>query len=102
MIDRRFWEEARKAWVVLAPPKIKEIKTGLGGAIDPSLLIDPWELDNTINNDEIIRMSTKDGIVQPQQEQSEIKTSSPKPRLDKKAFDEFMEKQDMPDRKSVV
>lgn len=45
MIDRSFWEEARRAWIVQAPPKIKDVHIGSGGDIDPSLLVDPWDMD---------------------------------------------------------
>ena len=45
MIDRSFWEEARRAWIVQAPPKIKDVHIGSGGDIDPSLLVNPWDID---------------------------------------------------------
>jgi|GEM_PF-1860624 len=45
MIDRSFWEEARGAWIVQAPPKIKDVHIGSGGDIDPSLLVNPWDMD---------------------------------------------------------
>lgn len=45
MIDRSFWEEARRAWIVQAPPKIKDVHIGSGGDIDPSLLVNPWDMD---------------------------------------------------------
>ena len=86
MIDRNFWEDARKAWVVIPPPQIKTVKAGSGGAIDPSFLKDPWDLDETpVNGEEI--------SIQNPQEQPPIPK---KPRLDKDKFDELMSKQDMP------
>ena len=44
MMNRMFWEEAKKAWVTAAPPKITQVNTGSGGPIDASLLKDPWDL----------------------------------------------------------
>ncbi len=44
MIDTAFWKEVRDAWIVKAPPRIEDVKVTSGGAIDSSLLKDPWDL----------------------------------------------------------
>lgn len=42
MIERKFWEEVRKSWILEIPPQISGLKTSSGGEIDPDLLEDPW------------------------------------------------------------
>ena len=64
MIDKVFWEEVQKMWVVKAPPKIKNVKIGSGGTIDPSLLKDPWEIDDISFEFESIPESSQEDIVE--------------------------------------
>ena len=45
MIDTAFWKEVRDVWIVKAPPQIEDVKVTSGGAIDPGLLKDPWDMD---------------------------------------------------------
>ena len=99
MIDRNFWEEARKAWVVIPPPQIKTVKTGSGGAIDPSFLKDPWDSEevpfDAIDYDAAVMAVMNGGEISvkiPQEQPSVPK----KPKLDKDKFDEYMSQQDMP------
>lgn len=42
MIERKFWEEVRKNWILEISPQISALKTSSGGEIDPDLLEDPW------------------------------------------------------------
>ena len=51
MSDRKFWEDVKKAWIVTPPPQIKDVKTGSGGKIDPSLLVDPWNFRTIVQSD---------------------------------------------------
>ena len=99
MIDRKFWEDVRKAWVVVPPPKINDVKTGSGGTIDPSLLMDPWSIMKNPaddNNGDVAENTTPNNEnVTVTQQQTVVETPK-KPRLDKYKFDELMAKQDMP------
>ena len=45
MIEKEFWEDVRNAWILKAPPQIRDTKTSSGGEIDPDLLQDPWDVD---------------------------------------------------------
>lgn len=92
MIDRRFWEDARKAWVVVPPPKIKDVKTGSGGTIDPSLLVDPWSIKESPTEDNTTFY--KEDI--PENQNQTAEEVAKKPTLDKYQFDELMAKHDMP------
>ena len=96
MVDKAFWENVRKVWVVKAPPDIKA-KASSGGAIDPSLLKDPWA-DDIIPFDEV----DHDGAWKAAAEGSEIPRVTPKnkparPQLDTEKFDGFIAKQTLPD-----
>lgn len=109
MIDRSFWEEAQRAWIVKAPPKIKEVKTGSGGSIDPMLLKDPWELDEVpfewideekafdavVNGKDI---PLKIPVSQAAEPEPELEPEVPKrPKLDAEKFDALLEKQTIPE-----
>lgn len=45
MIEKEFWEDVRNAWILKAPPQIRDTKTSSEGEIDPDLLQDPWDMD---------------------------------------------------------
>lgn len=79
MIKREFWETARSRWIVGTATKPEAIKTGSGGKIDPTLLIDPFE------------------AIRNQYGQEAIQPEPPKrPKLDADAFDENMGKHAIP------
>ncbi len=97
MIERHFWEDALKVWTVLPPPKIKDVKTGSGGSIDPSLLKDPWEIPfDNIDFDASAEAVMKGADLSVKQKEPEPVSDFLKPRLDKGKFDELMGKMDMP------
>jgi hypothetical protein len=93
MIERRFWENAKKVWIVQAPPKIKEIKIGSGGSIDPSLIKDQPD-DEAIPFDWVdcdeATLAAFNG--------EDFRTAVPKrPQLDSEMFYDLLEKQNIPD-----
>ena len=45
MIEKEFWEDVRNAWILKAPPQIRDAKISSGGEIDPDLLQNPWDMD---------------------------------------------------------
>lgn len=90
MIDRQFWGDAKKAWIVKAPPKIKDIKTGSGGSIDPSLLKDPWDI-------EVISFDEVDLDEDAQAENPNIIKLEEQPQLDPDKFESLIEKQTIHD-----
>lgn len=114
MTSRAFWEEVRSKWIMEAPPKI-EVKTGLGGEIDPKLLLDPWEMEEIpfemVDHDKAFEAAlTGKGIplnLNAVNEYclngaiSEKRAGKPKaacrPKLDASRFDGLMEKQTFPD-----
>ena len=98
MIDRKFWEDARKVWVVMPPPTIKSVKTGSGGEIDPSLLIDPWNLESSMQS--TAQSDGTMGHTNLQESNNQLRELTPaieKPKLNKEEFDELMEKRNMTD-----
>jgi hypothetical protein len=109
MIERQFWEDAKKVWIVQAPPKIKDIKAGSGGSIDPSLLKEPWDVEgipfDMVDFDGAVQVAfnggeipLKPGAVMPNQTESEPEPEKPKqPQLDTEKFDSLLENQTLPD-----
>lgn len=109
MIERQFWEDAKKVWIVQAPPKIKDIKAGSGGNIDPSLLKDPWDIEgipfDMVDFDGAVQAAfnggeipLKPGVVVPNQAETDPEPEKPKrPQLDTEKFDSLLEKQTFPD-----
>lgn len=110
MIETKFWEDVRDKWIIPAPPKIINIKTGSGGEIDPSLLDDPFEISfDDIDYDEsvISMMNGGDAIIkggakrpEPQEPEIQIPEEPPKPKrpqLDADAFDECLAKRTLPE-----
>ena len=109
MIERQFWEDAKKVWIVQAPPKIKDIKAGSGGNIDPSLLKDPWDIEgisfDMVDFDGAVQAAfnggeipLKPGVVVPNQAETDPEPEKPKrPQLDTEKFDSLLEKQTLPD-----
>lgn len=107
MIDKAFWEEARGAWIVTAPPKIKDVRTSSGGAIDPSLLKDPWELEEipfemvdlegaTKAAFEGGEIPLKAGVSVPSQQAPEPEKTK-RSQLDTERFDSLLKKQTLLD-----
>lgn len=89
MIEKQFWEEVKGVWIVPAPPKIKVIKAESGGPIDPTLLKDPWELEEVAFD-----LFDNDGTVQ---EELQELPKPERPKLDTEKFDELLEKQTLLD-----
>lgn len=105
MIDKAFWEEAREVWIVKASPKIRDVKTSLGGDIDSSFLKDPWEIEGIPfelvdlegaskaifeGGDIPLKAGIKPVVSEPQ---PELK----KPRLDEEKFEVLLEKRNILD-----
>lgn len=108
MIERQFWEEAKRVWIVEAPPKIKEIKTGSGGAIDPSLLKDPWDMEeipfDQVDYDGAVKAAFEGGDIPIKTEYKgketpiEVIEEPPvpkRPQLDVEAFEACLEKRNL-------
>lgn len=112
MMNRMFWEEAKKAWVTAAPPKITQVNTGSGGPIDASLLKDPWDLGeeeeipfDQMNYEDAVRAvmtgqmfpNTPDAHKTASQaaRSADVKPvkKPPRPKLNVGAFEKAMEKQ---------
>lgn len=110
MIDKIFWEEAKKAWITAAPARITDMKTGFGAAVS-DLPQNPWEMeeDEEISFDQIDEDAVFQAILQGQdisgmagggagsrEESEELKAAvpekPPRPRLDEDAFEREMEK----------
>jgi len=125
MIDRAFWEDVKSVWMVPAPPEIIDITGGSGGAIDPSLLKNPWEMEeipfDMVDFDNVVpaafgggRIPIRPGVVpvagmgygagqtlnvEPVPEPVIIpEPPKPKrPQLDRERFDMFLENQTIQD-----
>lgn len=109
MIERQFWEDAKKVWIVQAPPKIKDIKAGSGGSIDPSLLKDPWDMEeipfDMVDFDGAVQAAFNGGeiplnpgaVVQNQPEAASEPERPKRPQLDTEKFGGLLEKQTLPD-----
>ena len=103
MIDRKFWEEARKSWVIDAPSEITGVKTGSGGEIDPSLLKDPWDREEVpfdmVDYDNAFDavLIGQDIPIKRESDKPKEPEVPPKPRLDTERFDALIEKQNIPD-----
>lgn len=102
MIDRKFWEKARKAWVQEAPAKIDTV-IGDGGKIDPSLLSDPLSRSDVVPFDDIDFDGTFEAMLNGDGNPVIKEPTAPpipekpkRPKLDRDAFDELMEKGDIP------
>lgn len=108
MTSRAFWDDVRKKWIKEAPPKITDIKTGMGGPIDPNLLVDPWESDE-VPFDLVDHEKAFDAVVKgkdipinkkaaEQAAKGADAAKMPKrPKLDSEKFDELIEKRTFPD-----
>lgn len=109
MIERQFWEDAKKVWIVQALPKIKDIKAGSGGNIDPSLLKDPWDIEeipfDMVDYDGAMHAAFSGGeiplksgaVVQNHMESVSEPEQFKHPQLDTEKFDYLLEKQMIPD-----
>lgn len=108
MIDTAFWKEARDAWIVKAPPKIEDVKITSGGAIDSSLLKDPWELDeipfDMIDFDHVTKdilnggdIPLKDNIPKETTFPEKQEPEPEEPKLDADKFETLLGKQTIPD-----
>ena len=97
MIDRNFWEDAKRAWAVVPPPKITGIKGGSGGTIDPSLLSDPWDIDGEQPGAQGFEEPGNSGGGEGKPSGSGQVPDRPKrPSLDRDQYDVLMAKKDMP------
>ncbi|WP_026508368.1 hypothetical protein [Butyrivibrio sp. MC2013] len=107
MIEKAFWKAARDAWIVNAPPKIVDVKTGLGGKIDPSLLKDPWELEEVpfdmVDHDRAFEavLAGEDIPLNSEYINNSLRRIIPgkqhRARLNVEQFDELIEKQSIPE-----
>lgn len=102
MIDRKFWEKAQKAWVQEAPAKIDTV-IGDGGEIDASLLTNPLSERDVESFDDLDFMGSfesvtrGDGTLVKKEPKLPLESENPKrPKLDRDAFDELIEKGDIP------
>lgn len=110
MIDKTFWEEAKRAWIITAPTGSSDMKTGFRAA-DSDLSQDPWEMeeDEEISFDQMDEDAVFQAILQGQdisgmaagrsgsrEDAEELKAAVPKkptrPKLDEDAFEREMEK----------
>lgn len=114
MTSKAFWEDVRSKWILDAPQKI-EVKTGLGGDIDPNLLLDPWEREEIpfemVDHDKAFEaaLTGKDIPLNPKsineysdnsgtdEKESGMAKASRGLKLDADRFDSLMEKQTFPD-----
>lgn len=78
MLDRDFWKDARSCWCVKASDRIEVSPEGMGGPIAPEFDGFPFQVD----------------IGKTEQNPEEKLEESPE--FDGAAFDEYMEKQDIP------
>lgn len=108
MINDKFWEEVKNKWVVAAPEKIKNVKTSSGGAIDSSLLINPWDMGEVpfemVDYDKAIDMAlTADpipliaGVNVDSDTTQEENLKQKRPTLNTEKFDNLLDKQTLSD-----
>ena len=111
MIEKEFWEDVRNAWILKAPPQIRDTKTSSGGEIDPDLLQDPWDMDgipfDMLDFDQAVEAGLTGKKFEVKNEYRNMVRSLPeevkaperrrRPKLEMAEFEEFMGRQKIQD-----